>query len=847
MAKNKQKKKKAKKVSYHKQSEELTLRQWQVALRKQYGQNQTFELKNEDEHPVWSDFQLHNAERNSNYRVAIRGQEPGDNFCSCMDFKVSGLGTCKHIEWTLHKLFHTHGNKQHFKKPIPRRTYTSVYLYYGEKRSLRIRIGDESAEAYEELAGVYFDEEGVFYEHTYLDFEKFLAKAQQLSDRFRCYPDALEWVIQRRADERRAKHQQRLAAQVDSLDGLVKAKFYPYQREGVLFAFGAGRSLIADEMGLGKTIQAIAVAELYRREYGIGSVFIICPTSLKYQWRAEIQRFTDSSVHVVEGPQHKRIEQYASREHFYKILTYNIVARDVIHLNAADPDLIVLDEAQRIKNWETQIARAVKRLSAPYRLALTGTPLENKLEDLYSIMQFLDQFLLGPLYQLLARHQAKDEYGIIHGYRHLDELFHKLKGVMLRRRKKEVLQQLPPRLDKNLLVPMTGPQWVMHQSYEADVAQLVAKWRRHNFLSEKDRLRLMACLQSMRMSCNSTYIVDLKNRHDTKIDELFYLLEERLAQDGESVVVFSQWSRMTHLVAKELEERGIRFVHLHGGVPSTKRGDLLDQFRDDDSCRVFLSTDAGGVGLNLQKASLVINLDLPWNPAVLEQRIGRVYRLGQERPVQVTNLISEGTIEHRMIFRLKFKSALAEAVLDTAQEHVFMSDSKFKDFMENLETVTETSVGNEVPVEATPATDSDRDLERVPTAAKEEGQQGQEDYLDEWWEEGETETATAPATTAEQQTIAQSTLAPDSNRQTTTADQAVGSPAEAQQLMSQGLNFLSRLNQTLRDEQATKTLVNSLMDKDKTTGKTYLKIPVENEAVVSNALQLLGSLLGKMG
>ncbi|MEL7222837.1 MAG: DEAD/DEAH box helicase, partial [Bacteroidota bacterium] len=603
-----------------------------------------FELTNLGDHRVWSDFNVHNPAKGNNYRVAIRHKEVGHNYCDCYDFKVSGLGTCKHIEWALFKLKNTYGNKQHFKKPPPPRAYSSVYLHYGKERSLRIRIGTEKVEEYQALANKYFDNNGVFHDHAYLEFDQFLAQAKALSEDFICYNDAIEWIVERREDQRRHQRVAALQAKGDSLDGIIKATLYPYQKEGVFFAMRAGRCLLADEMGLGKTIQAIATAELYKQEYQIGGVYIICPTSLKYQWRAEIKKFTDNTVMVIEGPAKKRVEQYNNTEAFYKILTYNVVARDIYYLNSSQPDLIILDEAQRIKNWDTKIAQAVKKLNSPFRIALTGTPLENKIEDLYSIVQFLDQFLLGPLYLLMYRHQVKDDNGVILGYRKLDEIYNQLSSLMLRRKKKQVLKQLPPRVDKNLFVPMTPQQRSMHNGYDIDVAQLVAKWRRQNFLTEQDRLRLMSLLQLMRMSCNSTYLVDQKNRHDTKVDELFYILEEKLADPTENAVIFSQWSRMTHLIAGELEERGINFTHLHGGVPSVKRGELLDRFREDEECRVFLSTDAGGLGLNLQKATFVINLDLPWNPAVLEQRIARVYRLGQEKSVQVINLISEGTI-----------------------------------------------------------------------------------------------------------------------------------------------------------------------------------------------------------
>ncbi|TXB67956.1 DEAD/DEAH box helicase [Phaeodactylibacter luteus] len=827
MAKQKaQKKKKQKKVSYYRQPEELSLRDWQISLRKQFGPEQTFELVNEGEHPVWSDFTVINPERNSRYRVALRGQEPGVNFCECMDFKTNGLGTCKHIEWALHKLYHTYGNKQHFRKPPPERQYSSVYLEYGEERRLRLRLGGEEAEALEILSRGYFDGDGVLYEHAYLEFDQFLEKAKAISSTFRCYADALDFVIQKRADEQRGRRAAAIAKAPGSLEGLVKAKLYPYQMEGVLFALKAGRCLIADEMGLGKTIQAIAAAELYRRELGIGNVYIICPTSLKYQWRSEIERFTGQKAHVVEGPAHKRREQYEDFGHTYKILTYNVVARDYPYLNAANPDLVIIDEAQRIKNWDTKISRAVKRLEAPYRIALTGTPLENKLEDLYSIVQFLDQYLLGPLYLLLYRHQVKDESGVVRGYKNLDAIYKKLNHVMIRRRKRQVLKQLPARQDQQLLVPMTPRQLELHNSYDADVAQLVAKWRRMGFLNEKDRRRLLSCLNLMRMSCNSTYLVDQQTRHDTKIEELFYILEERLAEEGESAVIFSQWERMTRIVAQELEAREIPFAYLHGGIPGSKRGELLDRFRDDPACRVFLSTDAGGVGLNLQKASLVVNLDLPWNPAVLEQRIGRVFRIGQERQVQVINLIAEGTIEHRLVQTLQFKSSLAEAVLDTAQDSVFMNDRKFKDFMEELERVKNAEVPDYGAAEAS----SDEDLEKASVSGPSEKMEPAEAALDAWWEDEAVEPEAAPQ--------------PRQGRSTGTGQ---SSPSSGAGLLSEGLSFLGRLSQTLSDEKATQRLVNEIVEKDEQTGQSYLKIPVEDSEVVKHAAKLLGGLLSKLG
>lgn len=822
MAKKKKKNTKKKKVSYLKQPEDISIRQWQLALRKQFGEKQEFELQNRGDHPVWSDFTLRNPKNGNSYKVAIRGTEPGDNFCACYDFKVNTLGTCKHIEWALQKLKNTYGNKQHFKKPAPPRAYSSVYLEYGTARQLKLRIGTDYADQYEALAQNYFDENGVLYPDAWLNFDQFLIKARAISPDFRYYPDALEFIIQKRADQKRANIVKDLAQKPAQLDTLLKTKLYPYQKQGVLKAIKAGRCLIADEMGLGKTIQAIAIAELYRKTLDISQVYIVCPTSLKYQWQAEIAQFTDSSVQVIEGALTKRIQQYQN-DAFYKILTYNVVVRDRDYINKSLPDFIILDEAQRIKNWDTKVAYAVKRLDSPYRIALTGTPLENKLEDLYSIMQFIDQHHLGPLWQLQDRHLAKDEKGFIRGYRHLDEINQKLKEVMVRRRKLDVRMQMPGRIDKQLLVPMTLKQQELHSSFDADVAQLVSKWNRMGFLNERDRNRLMSSLNLMRMSCNSTYLIDQQTRHDTKITELFYILEERLADAGEKVVIFSQWERMTRLVAQELEARDIHFAYLYGGIPSAKRGDLLDRFREDETCQVFLSTDAGGVGLNLQSAAMVINLDLPWNPAVLEQRIGRIYRLGQEKQVQVINLISESTIEHRMIMRLKFKSNLAEAVLDTGEDQVFMSDKKFKDFMEELQKV---QLEGDIPTPAEATTDED--FETSPAIAPKDTQIEPEFPIEDWWDEE------SPASTDN---------APSNGSENKQQSEQQGS-APSQGLVQTGMRFLSQLSQTLSDEQATKKLVQQITEKDEKTGQTYVKLPVESEAIVQNAVKLLAGFLG---
>ena len=260
--------------------------------------------------------------------------------------------------------------------------------------------------------------------------------------------------------------------------------------------------------------------------------------------------------------------------------------------------------------------------------------------------------------------------------------------MLIRRTKNQVLTQLPERIDKNFFVSMTPQQRVHHEENREAVARIVVKWRRYKFLSEAGQRRLMIALQNMRMSCDSTYLLDHQTDFGVKADELMTLLDDLLEQPGSKVVVFSQWVRMHELLVRRLKKKRIEHVLFHGGVDGSRRKALIDRFRDEDRCRAFLSTDAGGVGLNLQHASIVVNMDLPWNPAVLEQRIGRVHRLGQRKPVQVINFIAEGTIEEGMLSVLTFKKSLFAGVLDGGEREVFLGGSRLSRFMDAVEKTT---------------------------------------------------------------------------------------------------------------------------------------------------------------
>lgn len=767
-------------ISYHKKPDHLTLGEWQRELRRAFvkDKKQEFAITYQaGDHPVFTDYIVRNLTSGSAYKVALRSREPGPNFCTCPDFKTNLLGTCKHIEAVLHRVTKNRKVapllKDEYQPP-----YSSLYLKYGPERQVMLRIGTEHTTKYQALAKKYCDDQLRLLPASFNRVDRFLTQAQQISADFRCYEDVINFIAAARDHHtRRTRIRHSIKRRKNYFDELLTTSPYPFQQDGILFAAEAGRSLIADDMGLGKTIQAIGAAELFQTEFGVSNILIVCPTSLKYQWQAEIKRFANKAAVVLEGPELKRHPLYNSQPG-YVITNYNVIGADLTAINQADFDLVILDEAQRIKNWQTKTAQAVKKIASKYAIVLTGTPIENKLEELYSIIQFIDPFKLGPLYKFLANHEILSEVGKVVGYRDLNQIQKLLKDIVIRRTKQTVLKQLPGRTDKQILVPLTAEQAVIHEEYAVMVSRLVSKWKRFGFLDEKDRQRLMIALNCMRMVADSTYILDQATRFDTKIEELMSILDNALAVDGNKVVIFSQWQRMTSLVEQELTNHRVAFAHLHGGVPSSKRKALLDHFHNNPACLVFLSTDAGGVGLNLQSASTVINLDLPWNPAVLEQRIGRVHRHGQQHNVNVINLISKDSIEQRLLDVLKFKSSLFAGVLDGGEDKIFMGEDRFKRFMGQVEQVAPT-----------------------PTARP----------------------AGPPSAETQQQLLK-------------VRDQ----PAN---LLSAAAGLFSNLAETFSDKQKAARLTASLIEKDQRTGKQYLKIPLENEQVVTDALNALNNVL----
>ncbi len=652
-----------------------------------------FRIESSDPQKPWADYTVASALSGKTYRVALRGEERGDSFCSCPDFRTNTLGTCKHILHVLHRV------KRRFPAPERKKPYRNreafVHVLYGEEPALRLQLPDRPDGELVKAIGPLAD--GPIADvRRLVDCVKRLEK---LDRSITIYPDAEE-LIERRLFERhmadRMAEIRKSPATHPLRRELLKVELLPYQLEGIAFAAGVGRAILADDMGLGKTIQGVGTAEILAREAGIGRVLVVCPASVKSQWRSEIHRFSDRTVQLVNGTAAERAKVYAN-DAFFTVCNYEQVLRDIMAIERVHWDLIILDEGQRIKNWESKTARIIKALKSTFALVLSGTPLENRLDELYSVVQFVDDLRLPPAFRFFHRHRVVDEKGKVLGYKNLDQLRENLRPILLRRTRDSVLQQLPPRTNEIVRIPPTDEQLELHGSN----MRIVSMVTRKAYISEMDLLRLQKALLMCRMSADSTFLVDKqKPSYSSKLEYLGELLDGLFDEPDRKVLLFSEWTNMLDMIEPLLKKRKLDFVRLDGSVPQKKRQEIVHRFQNDKNCKLFITTNAGSTGLNLQAANTVINVDLPWNPAVLEQRVGRAHRMGQKRPVQVYILVTEGTIEESLLGTLSAKHDLALAALDSESD---VTQVDFQSGVEELRRRLEVLLGAkpEAPVDVT--------------------------------------------------------------------------------------------------------------------------------------------------
>jgi superfamily II DNA or RNA helicase len=432
----------------------------------------------------------------------------------------------------------------------------------------------------------------------------------------------------------------------------VTAELRSYQKTGVswlrfLSKAGLG-ALLADDMGLGKTLQALCAMEL--------PALVVCPASVLFNWASEIERFRPSlRVSTYHGP-NRRLDPQAD----ITLTTYAVMRLDVDVLSAREFQTVVLDEAQTIKNPDSQVTRAAFELRAKTRVALTGTPVENRLTDLWSQFHFLNRGLLG------GRRDFEERYAkpIGEGDRAAaSRLRERIKPFVLRRLKRDVAKELPPRTDVVLRCTLDADEQALYDSVLAATrSEIVDELAQGGSVLAA----LEALLRLRQACCHRALLPGQTAPSSSKLELLLETLEEALSE-GHKALVFSQWTSLLDLIEPLLKARGVRFTRLDGSTPD--RGAVVKSFQDDDSMSVMLlSLKAGGVGLNLTAADHVFLMDPWWNPAAEDQAADRAHRIGQDRPVLVHRLVAAETVEERILALQEKKRSLAQVATDGAAQ-----------------------------------------------------------------------------------------------------------------------------------------------------------------------------------
>ncbi|MDX2090307.1 MAG: DEAD/DEAH box helicase [Kofleriaceae bacterium] len=634
--------------------------------------------------------------------LGVDGDGALEGSCSCRDFGKSALGWCKHLFAAARAAKATKlrampcALRWNPVRPFtgPGERLARLWLDPRVERRLPRRV----AELFQTTpAGRPIDPRALEGVRRVETLERLLAACRQ-------DPQLAEPAIVPMLEEELADTQRGSSIGEKDLSRMLrgfKRTLYPYQRTGVQTFLRAGRLLLADDMGLGKTAQAIASCHALFASGRVKRALIVVPASLKAQWLREWKGFTDVAITLVEGPADARAEVYKHRREGVLLVNYEQLLRDLPSVQAFAPELVVLDEAQRIKNWETRTAAVVKQLAPAWRLVLTGTPMENRLEELSSIMEWVDEHALEPRWRLPSWHAVRADGGReVVGARNLETLRARLAPSMLRRVRTEVLAQLPARTDTALPLTLTLEQQAAHDDLSPAIARLAGMGNQRP-LTHPEFLRLMTLLAKQRMICNALVLpqfaevwpelANSRRKREGHVGELgspkLLDLRERLVElvvtQQRKVVVFSQWRRMLQLAewacADVLARAGVKAVFFTGEESQRRRAENIVAFHDDPAVRVLFASDAGGVGLNLQRAaSCCINLEVPWNPAVLEQRIGRIYRLGQLHPIEVYNYVATGGLEERIAQLVGDKRALFTGLFDGASDEVtFDSSSSF--------------------------------------------------------------------------------------------------------------------------------------------------------------------------
>lgn len=575
-------------------------------------------------------------ENGKSYKITLRDFENETGYIDSIDLRTNKLGTTKHIMWLFERLKQEPELLDGLENHYP---FIEIFLDPANEYKITWFYPHEMKPAIKNLLDKYFGNSHVLADNKIIEFDEFINKAKNITG----------IVIRQDVEELvklTSEHQQllQLADKTQINFSNLRTKLHPYQEDGIRFATYRKGTIIADEFGLGKNIQAIGTAIAKKQILGFQKTLIICAASLKEKWFHEISAATNEKAFIVSGNQSARIKEYKQEDSFFYIISYEIAVIDSQLLSSVDFDLVILDDTQKIKNYQNKSTNAIKAIKRKHSLVLTDSPIDDKLIDLYSIVGFVDPYFLTPLWEFSYQHCLFDstEKDKITGYYNLSALKKKVESILLRRHKHEVIKQLPNINEVNIPIRMHPVQIQFYNRFAHNLRLLIHK----KTISQVEIKKILHQMNNLRMVCNSTHLVDSDNIISPKLTELRDLLTNRISINKTTkIICFSEWHSMNKQIANILRQENIPFIEVNSSLSPKNRLKLLDKYRNENY-NILLTSDFITKELESIKPDFVINFEVPWNPEKRNNRIGQIDSISKSQDtLTIINLITEHSIE----------------------------------------------------------------------------------------------------------------------------------------------------------------------------------------------------------
>ncbi len=598
-------------------------------------------------------------EQEKSYKLTFHDLKQRTGYCSCPDYRKNKLGTCKHLIWTY---LHIQRNPEILDNKNP--DFPFVEIYRNPLNDYKIswyypgRVPEPEVSA---LLYRYFGKELELkpeMEEKFLHFLQAIEEFKQVIVREEVYSFIEQKFHEKILREKRLNHK---------LDySILNVTPYDFQKKGIEFLTFRERSILADEIGLGKTYQSIAAAWFKHQILGFNKCLIVCPAPLIPHWASEIERFTAQKACILNKQTEKRTEQYQNASNYFFLINYEKLNRDKLLISNFAPDLLILDEAQRLKSYDSQLVHLCQSIPFKHIIALSGTPIETNLNELYSLVNIVDAERLSPLWEFSYKHyyfDSEKEDKIV-GYHSVDKLIPKLKPILLRRTRSDVVKELPKLIEINVPVPMQTNPLLLQKEYLLGIQKILDK----NLLTLYDMQAIYRIFAKLRMIANAPFLIHGEPSETPKLEELHEILFNKLniKEFPQKVVIFSEWKSIHLMITKMLRLEDIKFIEINNDTSKEEQIQLIGDFQSDKNFRVLLSSLPDNAELDIPDANTIINFDIPWRKNAWKQRIGILNKATPDtRQVRLINLISTPSIEPGIKTEMESFDSIFSPFLDT--------------------------------------------------------------------------------------------------------------------------------------------------------------------------------------